>query len=151
MKRKLSFLIFLYLIAFLLNFIWEHAHGPLYGIDHEGMSWGLYMWFFFLATLWDAGYITLLYLSIAVMKRRFFWLERSNWLDLSVVMLISFAVATFIEWRALSIGRWSYNDLMPIVPWLDVGLTPFLQLGLLSLLSFWIVGKWWSKKSGYLS
>ena len=53
--------------------------------------------------------------------------------------------ATAVEWKALASGSWSYTDRMPIVPVLDVGLWPLVQLTLLAPAAFWIAG-WWTKR-----
>lgn len=145
-KKKLKFLIVLFLVAFLLNFAWEHAHGILYGghqggPGHTGIPWGRYMWVFFRATFWDAVIITGLYGFIALMKKQFFWLHHASKEDNIIIVLIGLGIATFIELRALNANRWSYNEMMPIVPGFEVGLTPFLQLATLALLSFFIMKK----------
>lgn len=141
MKKKLIFLAKIFFLSFAFNFVWEHSHGLLYGTDHGAMDFSLYMWFFFLATLFDAGFITVLYLVMAVLKREFFWLKRVNIIDYFLVILISLGVAVWIEIIALSTGRWSYNELMPIVPVLGVGLTPFVQLAIISIVVFYILKK----------
>ena len=48
-------------------------------------------------------------------------------------------VAACIEWYWLRAGRWAYNDLMPIIPILKLGLTPVIQLAILGMLSLKIV------------
>lgn len=45
--------------------------------------------------------------------------------------------ATWLEWRALAEGRWTYNALMPIVPVVGVGLWPVMQMALLPCLATW--------------
>ena len=52
------------------------------------------------------------------------------------MILILVAISIIIEHFALSAGRWAYNDFMPIIPFLSVGLTPTIELGLLGYLSF---------------
>lgn len=47
--------------------------------------------------------------------------------------------AVFLEWWALSQGRWVYTEAMPIVPFLNTGLTPTIQLGLLAYLVYRVV------------
>lgn len=45
--------------------------------------------------------------------------------------------ALLVEWTALSVGAWSYNERMPIVPLLDAGLWPGLQLTILVPVTMW--------------
>lgn len=46
--------------------------------------------------------------------------------------------AIAVERLALETGRWTYNSLMPIVPFVQVGLWPVLQMTLLPVLSVWL-------------
>lgn len=52
---------------------------------------------------------------------------------------ISFLVAVLIEVFALSATRWAYGLWMPVIPILEVGLTPIIQLPLLGYLSVRII------------
>lgn len=141
MKPSIYFLAKIFVLAFVFNFVWEHAHGFLYGVDHGAMNFSLYMWFFFLATLFDAGFTVVIYLAMAVLKNEYFWLKRANIIDYLLVAVLGLGMATLVELRALDAGRWSYNELMPIVPVLEVGLTPLVQLAVLSVISFYILRK----------
>jgi len=62
-------------------------------------------------------------------------LKNKSWLILFIGILIS----VLIELFAIKTDRWRYDELMPIIPLLNIGLTPTLQLGLLGYLSFWLV------------
>ncbi len=111
----------IFVVAFLLNFAWEHLHAPLYA-NYRGGE--ITDWVLFRATLADAGFITAIglpFLASAWFRRR---------LPLAVVFGLVLAVG--IEWWALSTGRWAYGPAMPIVPLLGTGFTPTVQLGLLA-------------------
>jgi hypothetical protein len=45
------------------------------------------------------------------------------------------------EWVAIELNFWSYNEKMPIVPVLEVGLSPFLAIVVNPILSFIITHK----------
>lgn len=49
--------------------------------------------------------------------------------------------ATFFEWFAFRFELWRYNQAMPIVPIINVGLLPFVQLTLLVPLAIWLARK----------
>ncbi len=83
------------------------------------------------ATLFDAVFITLmggLFLWVAYLRHRPLY-----------ALLFGVIVAITIEFYALQTGRWAYNELMPIVPLLKIGLTPTIQLGLLSYITYKVV------------
>jgi len=58
--------------------------------------------------------------------------------DILVLAIIGFFFAVGIEQSALLLERWGYTDVMPIVPYLQVGLLPVLQMTLLLPLSIYL-------------
>ena len=111
----------IFVLAFLLNLIWENFHSYLYVHYQGGVITQLIL---LRATLFDATVITLLawpFIMIDYFKKRLWW---------SMVIGIIFAV--ILERFAIFTGRWAYNDLMPIIPLVKTGLTPTLQLGLIT-------------------
>ncbi|OGT97097.1 MAG: hypothetical protein A2X80_14205 [Geobacteraceae bacterium GWB2_52_12] len=51
-----------------------------------------------------------------------------------------------VEHAALTAGRWSYSERMPVMPWLGAGLWPLLQMALLPSLTF-LFARWWAGRS----
>ncbi len=92
------------------------------------------------ASLFDALYVTSVFLALAAYHRSLYWVQRRRFGDLLAVVAIGLLVAYVIEWRALADGRWSYAPTMPFV-W-GVGLTPLVQLALLSLVTFAVAARW---------
>ena len=119
-------LLYIFVLAFVLNFVWENAHSLLYfHPDGEPITQLILLQ----ATLFDAVFITLmgvLFLSVPYFKQRLLFYS----------LLFGVIVAVVIEFRALEAGRWASNELMPIVPLLKTGLTPTIQLGLLSYITY---------------
>lgn len=125
---KKVFLIFI--LSFVLNLIWENLHSLLY----VGYMGGKITEFILLrASIADAVIITLMSLPFVFMPR----LKGKSWL----IIFIGVLVAIFIELWALNTGRWAYNEYMPIIPILGIGLTPTIQLGFLGYLSYRLVVK----------
>ncbi|MEK7124395.1 MAG: hypothetical protein AAB877_01795 [Patescibacteria group bacterium] len=58
-----------------------------------------------------------------------------------VIIFSGLAVAVAMEIWALQTARWQYNDLMPIIPFLNIGLTPAIQLALTGWVSQKVVSK----------
>src|SRR6266404_3025179 len=120
-------ILFVFLLSFVLNFVWESLHSVLYAFYQHGPITLLIL---LRAALFDALVITILYIVFSGRAK--------IWLPVCVAFL--FAVA--LELFALKTGRWEYNSLMPIIPFLHVGLTPVLQLPVLSFVVFKAVEKW---------
>ena len=120
----------IFLLAFFANFVWEHLHAPLY-LHYQGEAISPFI--LFRAALFDAAFITVL--GLLFLRVKFF--REHLWLAL--VIGVAFAIG--LERFALAGGRWAYNPSMPVIPFLGTGLTPTIQLGLLSYLIFVLVIK----------
>ena len=61
------------------------------------------------------------------------WLLRGDRKPAVVLIITALVVTVVLEWLAIGpLERWTYADSMPIIPMLDVGLTPVFQWLLLS-------------------
>lgn len=105
------------IVSFLLNFLWENAHAPLYTHPSgEVMTQAILT----IATLGDV-----LILSVFTALWWYVPLLRQHY---TFVIPLGLITAFAIEKYALGVGRWTYGPDMPIVPLLNVGLSPVLQL-----------------------
>lgn len=118
-------LILIFILAFLLNFIWENLHAFLYDNYIGGQ---ITEFILFRASLADAVIITLISLPFLFLPK----FEKYN----TTIIFIGLVIAIFNEIYALSTDRWAYNSLMPIIPFINVGLTPTIQIGLLGYISY---------------
>lgn len=116
--------------AFVLNAIWENLHSLFY----DNYMGGKITEFILLrASLFDALIITLISLPFIYL----YFLKDKSWL----ILVLGTAIAVINEWYGLNTSRWAYNALMPIVPILETGITPTMQLGLLGYFTFKISEK----------
>ncbi len=117
-------LIYIFVIAFILNIAWENFHSLLY-IHYKGNS--LTELILLRAAFFDAVVITILsypFLKLTTLKGK---------LWVMIVVLVIFAIC--LETWALQTNRWAYHDSMPIIPIVQTGLTPTIQLGLLAYIA----------------
>lgn len=114
-----------FIYAFGLNLIWENLHSFLY-TDYKGGPINVFI--LVRASLVDAFII----LGLIILFRLIFKKRRYSW----VIILAGIIVSVFIEKWALGTGRWLYKDIMPIIPILNIGLTPAIQLGLLGYIVY---------------
>ena len=116
-------LIFVFIIGFISNWAWENLHSPLYFHPNGEDITQLML---LSAALMDAVIITAVaavFLSSAYLRSRL-WLA----------FVIGIAIAVAIERFSLVAQRWAYSELMPVIPMLETGLVPTVQLGLLTWL-----------------
>ena len=113
-------------LSFFLNFFWEVAQTYFYTMKDAPFNTMLYGWIHF--TLGDVLVTLGSFWIVSIAKRNRRWI-----LHLNRVTFISFIMAgvivTVISERVNVhiLKSWTYNQLMPIVSGLKVGLTPFLQ------------------------
>ena len=118
-------IIFLSLIAFILHLIWENAQAPLF----QGYaSFAAHFPICLVGTVGDVVITLVVYFSIALLKNDINWIFTLNKKDFVILAVIGFFIAVGIEWRALLFGRWAYIEVMPIIPYLEVGFIPIIQM-----------------------
>lgn len=111
--------VYVFIASFLVNLLWENVHAPLYA---HHLAAKITEKTLIVASLGDAVILTtfaVLFFSVPFLRERL-WL----------VIPIGLVVAIVIELYALSVHRWAYNDHMPIIPYLNIGITPTIQLAI---------------------
>ena len=77
-SNKIGFSARIFGVAWVLNLFWEFAERPLYVAGTlSPFSWG-----WIRAATWDAGYVIIVYLVLAILHGDFYWLRRKNEWDL---------------------------------------------------------------------
>lgn len=135
-SNKLVFRQFIFLatiLAFLLNLAWELIQGPLY----EGYTFDIqHITFCALASVADAIMVLLIYFGLALVFKNALWAQNITLPRILLVMLIGGVGAILAEVRHLSAGTWAYAESMPIIPFVDAGLSPVLQFTVLPVLIY---------------
>lgn len=104
------------------NFAWEMLQMPLYGKFQGG--W----WRCFQASLGDVLLLAGLYVLMACAADSWLWFRRPSPRRQIALAAAGFLIAAVVELRALAQGTWSYEPAMPLVPFLEVGWLPVLQM-----------------------
>ena len=131
-------ILFISLFAFLFNLAWEVSHSLLYKTITD-MSINQYVPRILQASAGDIIMILIIFFAIAGINKSFKWKLNKNNAFLSIIFGIIIAVS--FELYAQYTNRFSYNPSMPIIPFLNVGITPILQMVVTPLLVFLIVEK----------
>ena len=132
--RLLPFSCLLVLIAFVLHLSWEIGHSPLY---EWNPSIDFYIPFISFVALKDALWSLVFFFVTATILRDHNWPENKK-AGYYIMTLCGLVFATAIEIHATSSGRWQYNEWMPVIPLLRVGLTPIIQMSLIPSLAAFI-------------
>ncbi len=120
-------------VTFILHLVWESVHLSLYkGYEKLGTGWRLSL----MATLGDVMYVLLAVLFMSLVKENVTWLSHPTFVNYGNLALLGFAIALFVEYKALALRRWGYGDRMLLV--FGVGLSPLLQMTILLPLAVYI-------------
>lgn len=129
---RTRFVIIFLLSAFGLHLLWEILQC---GLLYQQESYPMTVAGILRVTAADVGLSALIYAAVAAGRRDVPWERWPRGSTLLLVAVLGMAVAVVIETHALATGRWAYSDRMPLLPGLDVGLAPVLQLGLIPALA----------------
>ena len=131
-----------FIFAFLLNYPWELLQVPLYQGMPEAAHWDAIK-VCTRATLGDAVIMLLSYWGAALLVRDRWWIERPRLAPVLTLIGIGVGITVLLERLATASHSpnwgWRYAEAMPIIPWVRIGLTPFLQWIILPLLLVWFV------------
>ncbi|TDX44448.1 hypothetical protein C7954_11243 [Halanaerobium congolense] len=128
-------------VELVLHGIWEYtACGFLYSMEGQGFI--EHQLLMIQATIGDVFIALGLFLMLAFVNHSFSWFLK-NWerKDYIISTLYSALAAFYFEAHALQLGRWKYQDTMPLVYGTSIALVPVIQLALLLPLGFIITKK----------
>lgn len=94
-----------------------------------------------LATIGDVLYTLGAFALVSGFKGKVAWLQEARRQDYLMLVTLGFFIALFVEYKGLALDRWQYLPDMPIIPLLNVGLSPVIQMALLLPLTFFIVSR----------
>lgn len=126
-----------FVFAFLLNYPWELMQVPLYRAMPDAAHWDAIK-VCTRATLGDGVIMLFAYWGAAFLVRDRWWIARPRLAPILTLIGIGVAINVLLERLAIVSNDpnwgWRYATAMPIVPVLEIGLTPFLQWVILPLL-----------------
>lgn len=112
---------------------WEILQIPLF-------KGGVYEWhhilFFVLASVADVIMVLIIYFGFALIYKNALWVKNLKTNRIILLVLTGGTGAILAEIRHVSIGTWSYADTMPLIPVVNVGLSPVLQFMILPILIY---------------
>ena len=128
-------LIAVFIVAVLLNYLWELGQAPLY-LGMEEYDSGVF-WHCFVASLSDGIMVLLIVTAGWITLRQPAWFVRPGVRGYLVMITTGLVLAVLVESVAVyGLERWVYAEKMPTVPGLGIGLVPIAQMLILPPLIF---------------
>ncbi|NOZ61027.1 MAG: hypothetical protein GXO74_05055 [Calditrichaeota bacterium] len=146
-KHIVSFEAKFLLVAFVLSLIYELGHSPLYNFV-DAPTLGRKLYYIFHCSLRDLAPFLFGYHLVALLLKNWLWIYGgTNWKKIGLFTFFAFIYTVASEMYHVHILKsWSFKESMPIVPILEIGLTPFLQNLILAPLSAVILNYFESRK-----
>jgi hypothetical protein len=127
------------IFTFLLNLVWELAQVPLFAGMPTADHWRAIL-VCGRATLGDVVIALIAFWGVAAVARSRSWVVRPTVRQAVGFAAIGAVITIVMERLATQVlHRWAYAATMPVVPILDIGLSPLLQWLLLPPLVLWFV------------
>ncbi len=125
--------------SFAFHFIWEFIQVPTYAGMAELDHWqGVLVCT--QATFGDVGIALVAFWTTSISVRARQWIRALELKPLGIYVLTGIAITIALEYIYTQIThRWTYSDLMPLVPPLGTGLSPLLQWVIVPLLVVFVV------------
>lgn len=126
------------LFSFLLHFVWEFLQVPTYAGMPEMAHWqGIKLCTS--ATIGDVGFTLTAFWSASLVARTRGWIGSEAMLPVIVFLGTGIVLTVGFEFYYTQVTqRWTYSDLMPLVPPFGTGLSPLLQWMAVPLLVLWL-------------
>lgn len=127
----------IFIFSVILNFVWELGQAFLYvGMNYDWVMIG----HCFKASLGDGLILWLIYLTGLLIFRKLCWFAYPSMSHYAVMLTAGLIISIIVELVGLDVlNRWAYTESMPIIPILDIGLVPVLQMLLLPPIIFALV------------
>ncbi len=126
-------------LALPLELLWEIAQFPLYDVWHQG-TWSYILYGLAHCTLGDLLVLLIAYELVALLAGGLNWYRHTPVTGGLLFTLLGTAYTVYSESVNVRLkGAWGYTDLMPIVPVLNIGGTPFLQWLLIPSVLIWLM------------
>jgi len=114
--------------GYVLSALYELAHAPLFVFVDAPTVWHK-IYYPLHCALGDLNPFMISYHVVAFWNRDLFWIKkRYFWAEIVVFTAIAVTYTVLAEIIYVQVkSAWSYKEIMPMVPVLGVGLTPFIQ------------------------
>lgn len=124
--------------SFVLHFVWEFVQVPTYTGMAELPHWEAIK-LCMSATFGDVGFALTAFWLASLAARSRDWILRPTRFPTAIFVVVGIFLTVGFEYYYTNISlRWTYSDLMPLVPPFGTGLSPLLQWLIVPLLVVWL-------------
>ncbi len=129
-----------------LNLLWEVAQLPLYTLWRTSSVQSIIVAIFH-CTIGDMVITLTALIGSIILLATDKWPGHRQHRVALLAIAIGLIYTIYSERFNIGRGAWNYTELMPIIPWVNVGLTPVLQWLVIPSIGFWLMEKQNRKKN----
>ena len=124
--------------SFVLHFVWDFVQVPTYTGMADLPHWEAIK-LCMSATFGGVGFARTAFWLASLAARRRDWILRPTRFPAAIFVVVGIVLTVGFEYYYTNISlRWTYSDLMPLVPPFGTGLSPLLQWLVVPLLVVWL-------------
>lgn len=124
--------------SFLLNFAWEVLQTPFFQDISDKIN--TIVWYRFHCTVGDVMISLGSFWLVALISKTRTWFLNPTRARLLLFIAFGVSYTIFSEIKNVSLNKlWAYSDIMPVIPYIDVGVIPIIQWIILPPLLVFIV------------
>ncbi len=124
--------------SFLLNFAWEVLQTPFFLDISDKIK--TIIWYRFHCTLGDVMISLGSFWLVAMISKTRTWFLNPTKVRLLLFVAFGVSYTIFSEIKNVSLNKlWAYSDIMPVIPYIDVGIVPLFQWIILPPLLVFVV------------
>jgi len=142
-KKKFHYIwqggVIVFVLAFLLNFVWETLHAVLFYEGHATFVAAFFTRMVLYASFIDALLILGIFCAGCMVFKGDCWLEHYGSKEFAFTIVLGIVIAAIIEIKAFFLEQWAYTSLMPTI--FGIGLSPLVQLAVTGALSMFVTSK----------
>ena len=127
-------------LSFAFHFVWEFIQAPTYADMVERPHWdGIKLCTS--ATFGDVGFALTAFWVTAILAKSRNWIAAPKSWEFGTFLAVGILLTIGFEYYYTQISlRWTYSDLMPLVPPFGTGLSPLLQWLIIPSVVMWYCG-----------
>ncbi|MBI4972480.1 MAG: hypothetical protein HZC16_01540 [Candidatus Omnitrophica bacterium] len=128
----------LIILSFFLNLPWELLQLPLFSFKGDD-NHGTILYAIVHCTIGDVLITLGVFEVVSLLNKSRFWFSRWKVRYLFLYVLLGVTYTILSEIKNMYYGNWMYNDFMPLIPIVEVGLVPVLAWLWIPLFSLYIM------------
>lgn len=144
----IRFLTALFITASIINFGWEVSQMPLYAFSGvTAPEYGEFIKLHWITAFKDGIIVVALYVLVGILVRNAAWGKRFNYRRLLFLASLGALWAAGIEYHAVFVAhRWAYGFAMPLLPAINIGVAPVVQMIIVPFISVMLARRQLSEK-----